>query len=148
MEFRAYFKHMDSSLPLYAYADKKITNCIEKYVRAPIEAHVTFSVDRGINHIACDVMAGGGFTLRVEADDPTSMYSAVDRLEDRLNGRLRRQKERITSHKSRVASAPAKPDEAAGLAADASGPDQQPVDASYVLNYEKVWHENRPADHF
>jgi len=144
MEFRAYFKHMDSSLPLYAYADKKITSCIEKYVRAPIEAHVTFSVNRGINHIACDVIAGGGFTLRVEADDPTSMYSAVDRLEDRLNERLRRQKERITSHKSRVVGVPVAPSEVARSATSDGGLDQQPVDASYVLNYEKVWREDKP----
>lgn len=100
MEFRAYFKHMQSSLPLYAYAEKKLGDRIAKYVRDPIEAHVTFS--KGTDcYVSCQVVAGQGFSLTVEHSDPETMYSCIDVLADKLDRRLRRQKEKIRSHKVR-----------------------------------------------
>lgn len=139
MDFRAYFKHMETSLPLYAYAEKKIAGCIEKYVRNPIEAYVMFSVDGGIHRARCHVLAGGGFSVQVDAKDDTSMYSCVDRLEAKLNERLRRQKERIKSHKQRTTFRYLDEGEpgAPRFVGDGAGEDDA-VDAAYVINFEKA----------
>lgn len=100
MEFRVYFKHMDSSLPLYAYAEKKLGERIGKYSLDPLEAHVTFDVD-GDNHRAQCQVSGTGFNVTVEHADPENMYSCIDILADKLDRRLRRQKEKLRSHKIR-----------------------------------------------
>jgi ribosomal subunit interface protein len=101
MEFRVFFKHMDSSLALYAYAEKKLGERIAKYVQDPIEALVTFRRGGEENLVSCQVIAGQGFSLTVEHADSESLYSCVDFLSDKLDRRLRRQKEKIRSHKVR-----------------------------------------------
>ncbi len=138
MDFRAYFKHMETSLPLYAYAEKKLATTIERYVRQPIEAYVMFTVDGGVHRARCHVLAGGGFSVQVDAKDDTSMYSCVDRLEAKLNGRLRRQKERIKSHKQRATFRFLGEQPPVSVETEATIDDEESVDAAYVINFEKA----------
>lgn len=138
MDFRAYFKHMETSLPLYAYAEKKLAATIEKYVRQPIEAYVMFTVDGGVHKARCHVLAGGGFSVQVDAKDDTSMYSCVDKLEGKLNGRLRRQKERIKSHKQRTTFRFLGEQAPISVDSELFPNDEDSVDAAYVINFEKA----------
>jgi len=138
MDFRAYFKHMETSLPLYAYAEKKLAGTIEKYVRQPIEAYVMFTVDGGVNKARCHVLAGGGFSVQVDAKDDTSMYSCLDKLEAKLNQRLRRQKERIKSHKQRTTFRFLGDEAPISVDNEEFADDHEAIDAAYVINFEKA----------
>lgn len=138
MDFRAYFKHMETSLSLYAYAEKKLGTTIEKYVNQPIEAYVMFSVDGDFHKARCHVQAGGGFSMQVDAKDNTSMYSCIDKLEAKLSNRLRRQKERIKSHKQRTALRFLPGYSPVEMASDEFINDTETVDAAYVINFEKA----------
>ena len=133
MDFRVFFKHMESSLPLFAYAQKKLGERLEKYACEPIEAHVTFSVEQ-LNQIAsCHVRTRSGHLVQVENAD-TNMYACVDILADKLDKKLRRFKDRLTSHKTRRLGEgqPRWPLSAFGLSEDES------IDAAEVIQFENA----------
>lgn len=142
MEFRAYFKHMESSLPLYAYAEKKLGEKIGKYVRDPIEAHVTFSCGGELNNsVSCQVIAGQGFSLTVEHSDPETLYSCVDILADKLDRRLRRQKEKLRSHKARRLASELdvyRKDQSSGADALVNAASGEGVDAAELIRFEQA----------
>ena len=98
MEFRAFFKHMETSEPLKDYAERKLLDSTETYVHKPVQLTVTFSLDGGEYHTSCHVF-GDGLSMHVEAKVDTNMYSCVDLLQDKLEERLRRRKERLTDQK-------------------------------------------------
>ena len=136
MEFRVYFKHMDSSLPLYAYAEKKLLDRIEKYVHDPIEAHVTFDVE-GDRHLAnINLVAGHGFSLQLENTDSNSLYSCIDILADKLDRRLCKQKEKLKSHKTRNFAFPWQDGREA--AATDSAPVADSIDAAEIIRFESA----------
>lgn len=143
MEFRAYFKHMDSSLALFAYAEKKITEKVEKFVKNAVEGHITFCVENGTNKIHFHLVAGGGFKLDLHSENEVSMYSSVDLMVEKLEKKLRRHKEKLRNHKF-------KPVE---LLVDSFESDEQEVkeakpdytiDAGYVIEFEKARRRNWP----
>ena len=103
MEFRAYFKHMDSSLPLFAYAEKKVSEKVQRFVSKAVEGHMTFSVENGVNKVQFHLIAGGGLKIVMESDDEINMYSAVDLLVDKLEKKLRRHKEKLKNYKLKPA---------------------------------------------
>lgn len=108
MELRVFFRHMESSNPLAEHARAKIGDRLAKYGLKAADAQVTFAVDNGINEARCHVSSHVWGTLDAMASDEETMYAAVDRLADRLDERLRRVKEQVSSHRAprAVASAP------------------------------------------
>ena len=98
MVFQFSFRHMDSSDSLKNYAEKKVREKIEKFVSKPIEAHVTFAVDKHAHMAHCAVVGGDGFNLQVE-HTCGDMYGSVDMIVDKLEVQLKKQKERIKGHK-------------------------------------------------
>ena len=140
MEFRAYFKHMDSSLPLFAYAEKKVSEKVEKFVNKAVEGHITFSVENGLNKVQFHLIAGGGLKIVMGSDDEISMYSAVDLLVDKLEKKLRRYKEKLQNHKLKPADLELlnfddMPERAPKTNAYAL---EEAVDAKYVIEFEKA----------
>jgi putative sigma-54 modulation protein len=98
MQFQFSFKHMETSDALTSYAETKIRDKIMKFVTKPIDAHVTFSVDRH-NHMAhLSVHGGDGFNLQVE-HTCEDMYGSVDRVVDKLEVQLKKHKEKLKNHK-------------------------------------------------
>jgi len=140
MEFRAYFKHMDSSLPLFAYAEKKVSEKVDRFVNNAVEGHITFCVENGLNKVQFQLIAGGGLKIVMSAEDDMSMYSSVDILVDKLEKKLRRHKEKIQNHKLRPADLellnfddmPEKAQKSESYAAEDT------VDAKYVIEFEKA----------
>lgn len=98
MDFRAFFKHMETSLPLYAYAEDKIKRTLEKHPIGVVSAAMTFSVERRINKAECHVTSTV-HRIDVTATDELSMYAAVDRLVDRLDAQLSRFQGKARSHR-------------------------------------------------
>ena len=98
MEFRAFFKHMATSDALRDYAERKLGDSVKTYVHKPAQLTVTFAVEGGEYHVSCHVF-GDGLSMQVEARVDTNMYSCIDLLQDKLEERLRRRKDRLTDHK-------------------------------------------------
>jgi ribosomal subunit interface protein len=101
MDFQLTFKNMHRSASLAAYAQEKIGEKIHKYVRNPIETHLTFVVEGKERVIQCQVFARNKFNITVEARGDY-MIECIDRLSDKLETRLRRKKEKMRSHKSKA----------------------------------------------
>lgn len=143
MEFRAYFKHMDSSLALFAYAEKKLTEKVGKFVKNAVEGHITFCAENGTNKVHFHLVAGGGFKLDLHTEDEVSMYSAVDLMVEKLEKKLRRHKEKLRNHKFKSVDSFAEDTGEVEQSSEESKPDYT-VDAKYVLEFEKARRENWP----
>ncbi len=98
MQFRFSFKHMETSPGLEKYAREKIQIEVGKFVTKPIEAHVTFSVDKYEQHVLCTLSGGDGFKLNVE-HSCEDMYGSIDHMIDKLVTQLQRKKEKLKDHK-------------------------------------------------
>jgi putative sigma-54 modulation protein len=101
MQFSFAFKHMEASEPLQSYTQQKLGEKISKFVTKPIEARVTFSVDRHKTATAhCHLVGGDGFNIEVEhaCED---MYGSIDRITDKLESQLRKHKEKLKDHRNR-----------------------------------------------
>lgn len=100
MLFRYSFKHMDASTALKKYSESKINGVINKFVTKPIEAHVTFSVDRHMHKVHLSLSGGDGFNVQTEhiCDD---MYGSVDHAMSKLTQQLKRKKDILKTHKGK-----------------------------------------------
>ncbi len=101
MRFQFSFKHMEVSPALQNYTVEKIKGVVNKFVTKPIEAAVTFSVERHLHTVHCDVFGGDGFTFSVQ-HSCEDMYGSVDRIIDKLQTQLKRKKDRLKEHKGRA----------------------------------------------
>ena len=89
---------METSEPLSNYARTKIVQEISKFVTKPVDCHLTFSVDRHKHYAHLSFNGGDGFTFQVE-HTCSDMYGSVDHIVDKLEIQLRKQKEKLKSHK-------------------------------------------------
>lgn len=131
MQFRFSFKHMETSPALQTYAKDKIKVEVEKFVTKPIEAHVTFSVDRHQHHVLCSLAGGDGFSVNVE-HSCEDMYGSVDHMIDKMVTQLKKRKEKLKDHKHN------KPDEPFAEHDEGDDYESAPIDASDIVKYEKV----------
>lgn len=86
---------MESSEALKEYAEVKIENTIKKLVKKPVLINVTFSVDRNEHVAHCGISGLHGTDIQVQQKDD-NMYSAVDKLADKIEAQLRRHKEKLS----------------------------------------------------
>ena len=100
MQFHFSFKQMDSSEALQRHAESKVQDKVRKFVTKPIEAHITFAVEKHRHKVLCRLRAGDGFSIDAEhvGDD---MYSAIDQMVDKLGVQLKKHKEKLKNHKGR-----------------------------------------------
>ncbi len=128
MIFRAYFKHMPTSMATYAYAEKKLGKQLEKFSLKVLEAHVTFWVEHGVYRVNCHIVADGAIEVAVGTEDAVSMNAAIDALEGKIEACLKKAKGKLRRHVLRpiVTSEAETP---ASAAADA-------IDASEILQFE------------
>ena len=96
MQFDFHFRNLDASEAMKAYAADKLTK-LEKYLRPPSDAHVTFSVERHLQSI--DVIlssAGERYQGRAEQED---MYASIDLVIDKLLRQLKRARGQDHNHR-------------------------------------------------
>ncbi len=131
MQFRFSFKHMETSQALQNYAKDKIKVEVDKFVSKPIEAHVTFSVDRHEHHVLCSLAGGDGFSVNVEhaCED---MYGSVDHMIDKMVSQLKKKKEKLKDHKHHKSPEPFGNDEAE------DDYEAMPIDAGDIVKFETV----------
>lgn len=80
------FRHMDSSDAVRKYAEGKLSK-LQKFLRRPMTAKVTLSIDR-LKHSAEARISSGGEHLEAHerSDD---MYASIDRMMDKLERQIR-----------------------------------------------------------
>ncbi|WP_176737002.1 ribosome hibernation-promoting factor, HPF/YfiA family [Oligoflexus tunisiensis] len=137
MQFRFSFKHMETSQALQNYAKEKIKVEVEKFVTKPIEAHVTFSVDRHQHQVLCSLAGGDGFTVNVE-HACADMYGSVDHMIDKMVTQLKRKKEKLKDHKQHHKA----PIPFGSLAVDDEY-EAAPIDAADIVKFERVAKQRR-----
>ena len=84
------FRNLESSEALKQYAADKLGK-LQKYLRAPLDLQVTFSVERHLH--CCDVNLnshGESYQGREESED---MYASIDVVTDKIRSQLIRSKE-------------------------------------------------------
>ena len=72
---------------------------VKKYTDFNLNANITLGVEKHRNHIHA-IIKGNGFYLNSEAEDPASMYKAIDHCVDKLETQLRRGK--FNSHEKKT----------------------------------------------
>lgn len=96
--FKAFFKHMDYSDALAQYAERKLVDCAQTYLRRGGTIQATFAIE-GNRHIMQVHLTGSiDVALKAEAREGESMYACVDHAQDKLDEALRRRKEKWTDH--------------------------------------------------
>ncbi|MBI2603106.1 MAG: ribosome-associated translation inhibitor RaiA [Deltaproteobacteria bacterium] len=99
MNCRFSFKHVKRSQTLIDYSEPKILAKIEKYATKPIDVHVTVT-QQGINYdVRCHVKGGDGFSFQLEAEN-TDLHTAIDMMLHKMEGQLKKQKDKIKHHKT------------------------------------------------
>ena len=80
------FRHMDSSSAVKSYAGEKVSK-LQKFLRQPMTAKVTLSVDK-LHHVAEARISSGGQHLeaREKSDD---MYASIDKVIGKLERQIR-----------------------------------------------------------
>ena len=89
-------RHFDLTQGLREHTEERLRK-LNKYGVQILESHVVLTVEK-YRHIAEIALNGKGFTLngKFESDD---MYSSVDGVIQKLEGQIRRQKEKVRSRK-------------------------------------------------
>ena len=95
------FRNVDSSEGIKTYATEKISK-LQKYLRAPLEADVTISLERHLHRIDVSVSADGHrYAGREESED---MYASIDMAMDKLDRQVREEKALANDRKRHSAS--------------------------------------------
>lgn len=104
------FRHMDPSEAIKSYAREKVSK-LQKFLRQPMTAKVTLSLDK-LKHVAETRVSSGGAHL--EAKESTEdMYVSIDRVIGKLERQIRgtkgaaQSKKRRSGESVRTATAPA-----------------------------------------
>ena len=90
MELKISAKHMELTDALKTHITERM-NRIKKYSDVQLSADIHLGVEKYRNHIHATVK-GKGPALNSEAQDPDSMYKAIDLCVDKLEKQLRRSK--------------------------------------------------------
>ena len=96
MNVTVMFRHIDSSDALRNYATEKAER-VRKYLIEPIEAHWALSVEK-FRHIADITIVANGVTIKGE-EETADLYSAIDKVMDKIEKQMRKYKEKIKNHK-------------------------------------------------
>jgi len=88
--------HVDITNPLRDYVGNKFER-IERHFDQVTDVHVILSVEK-INQKAEATIHYNGSKLYAE-DIQEDMYAAIDRLTDKLDRQVRKQKEKLTQHR-------------------------------------------------
>ena len=91
MQINVAFRHIDPSDNLRDYVEDKISR-VKKYLDEPIEANVVLKVEKFRHSAEVFVDANG---LRINGIEVTDdMYSAIDLVADKIEGQIRRSKDK------------------------------------------------------
>ncbi len=86
MNFSITFRHMDASEAIKKHTAAKLGK-LQKFLRQPMTAKVTISVDK-LKHVAEARISSGGAHLEAK-ESSDDMYSSIDRMIEKLDRQIR-----------------------------------------------------------
>ena len=90
------FRNMESSEGMKNYASDKVSR-LQKFLRAPLDAEITFSTERHLHCIDVNLSADGKrFAGHEESDD---MYASIDLVMDKIDRQVRDAKDSMTARR-------------------------------------------------
>jgi putative sigma-54 modulation protein len=92
------FRHMDASEAIKSYASDKVSK-LQKFLRKPMTAKVTLSLDK-LRHVAETRVSSGGEHLEAK-ETSEDMYASIDRVIDKLERQIRGSKGAAKAKKRR-----------------------------------------------
>ncbi len=90
-------RHIEATEALKQYATEKFSR-LDKYLPKTVQVVVTISVVKKVHHIAEAVIKSNGILIQA-SEETEEMYSAIDLLIEKIEGRVRRYKEKLVDHK-------------------------------------------------
>jgi putative sigma-54 modulation protein len=118
------FRHMDASEAIKKHAAAKLSK-LQKFLRQPMTAKVTISVDK-LKHVAEARVSSGGAHLEAK-ESSDDMYTSIDRMIEKLDRQIRVTKGAAESRR-RTAKTTARTDE--GAAAERPAPAKKTAKAA------------------
>jgi putative sigma-54 modulation protein len=97
MQVSVTFRNMESKEVLREYVQEKIAK-LKKYLDYPLEANVVLAVEKH-RHLAEVTLVANRITLNAQ-EETEDMFSAIDRVVDKLERQMLKYKEKIKRHKS------------------------------------------------
>jgi putative sigma-54 modulation protein len=90
------FRNLEPSDKVKDYATEKITK-LQKYLRAPLDAEFTLSLERHLHCIDINLTADGEVYMgREESED---LYAGIDKVVDKIRKQVRRTKDAQTQRR-------------------------------------------------
>lgn len=90
------FHNLESSEAIKTYASDKLGK-LQKYLRAPLDVHVTFSVERFMHCV--DVTFNAGAEHHQARAEEADMYASIDVVVDKIHRQINRSKEQHQNHR-------------------------------------------------
>ncbi|MGB9598959.1 MAG: ribosome hibernation-promoting factor, HPF/YfiA family [Myxococcota bacterium] len=91
MQVNVTFRQMEHSDALKQYAEEKIEK-LKKFLKPPVDARVTFSVEK-YSHIADVAINAGGISINA-SEKSEDMYSSFDLAYSKIERQIRKYKEK------------------------------------------------------
>lgn len=91
------FRHTEPTEALKNYAKEKITHCLKKYINGEADAQIILAVEKR-DQIAEVRLRSKNHEVDSKAVT-ADLYAAIDKVIDTVEGQLRKQKEKLRSHK-------------------------------------------------
>lgn len=96
MQVMVTFRHMEPTEGLRQHAEEKVQR-VHKYLRRPIEAHVTLSVEKQ-RHIA-EVQVTANHLNITATEETTDLYSAIDLAMSKIERQVKKHTDKFKEHK-------------------------------------------------
>jgi|SRR3954447_11960334 putative sigma-54 modulation protein len=90
------FRNLESSEAIKSYAADKLSR-LQKYMPAPLDAQVTFTVEKHLHCVDVNLSADGEHH-QGRAEEP-DMYASIDVVVDKMHRQLNRSKEQHRNHR-------------------------------------------------
>jgi putative sigma-54 modulation protein len=113
------FRHMDASEAIKKHAAAKLGK-LQKFLRQPMTAKVTISVDK-LKHVAEARISSGGAHLEAK-ESSDDMYISIDRMIEKLDRQIRVSKGAAESRRRTSKTAALESDEAAATEVEVEAP--------------------------
>ena len=97
MDITVTFRHMEPIESLKVYAEEKISK-INKYFDSPSEAHIVLAVEK-FRHLADVTLSINGTPIK-GAEETGDMYSAIDKVMDKIEKQVKRHRSKIRSRRA------------------------------------------------
>lgn len=96
-------QQLDVGDALRGYVEEKLTDTCTKFFNHTIQGNVHFSKESNNFRTDITLSVGNGIMLKASANDPSDPYPAFDQANAKLMKQLKKYKDRLSDHHTRVA---------------------------------------------